>query len=211
MVNTIPPAVVDRPKTSKIKYDYNIKQAKELLKKAGFPDGEGLSVLNLDMRGADSISRQMGDYFTQQFGAIGVKLNVIYNSFPAYLEKAKQGNLQVSYGGWSMDYPDGENVYQILYGPNKSPGPNEANFDHPEFNKLYEQIATMDPGAKRAAIYQQMDDLVQEEVPWALIYYFTNYYLSNAWLKNFRSSDLINNKYKYLRIDTETKARYQKK
>lgn len=211
MVNTIPPGVLDRPKTSKIKYDFNLQHAKELLKKAGFPDGKDLPVLNFDMRGADSLNRQMGEFFTQQFGEIGVKLNVIYNTFPAYLEKAKQGNLQVSYGGWQMDYPDGENVYQILYGPNKSPGPNEANFDHAEFNKLYEQIAIMEPGSKRAALYQQMDDLIQEEVPWALGYYFTDYYLSNAWLKNFRSSDVIGNKYKYLRIDAETKARYQKK
>jgi ABC-type transport system substrate-binding protein len=127
MVNALPPGLPDRPDDSKIKYDYNPKLAKELLKKAGYPEGKGLPVINFDMRGADSIQRQLGDFFERQLGAVGIKINVIYNTFPAYLEKAKIGNLQLSYGGWSLDYPDPENIYQLLYGPNKAPGPNDAN------------------------------------------------------------------------------------
>jgi oligopeptide transport system substrate-binding protein len=204
----LPPGIVDRPKDTKIKYDFDLTRAKELLKKAGFPDGNGLPVLNFDLRGADSEARQMGDFFTEAWGKIGVKLNPIYNTFPAYLEKAKKGNLQISYGGWSMDYPDSENVYQLLYGPNKAPGPNDANYQNPEMDRLYEQLAAADPGPAHAALIQKADDILQEEAPWALLHYQTVYYLTQPWILNFRGSEIISNKYKYLRVNIDVKKRY---
>ena len=208
MVNAIPPGILDRPKTSQIKYDFNLARAKELLKKAGFPNGEGLPVLKFDLRGAATTDRQLGDFIAQQYGQIGVKVEVIPNTFPGFLEKMKQGNLQVSFGGWSMDYPDAENIFQLLYGPNQAPGPGEANYDNPEFNKIYEKIDVMPSGPKRAALIQKLDDILQEDCPWALGYYEASYDLSQPWFMNYRGSDIILNKYKYYRIDHEIRKRY---
>lgn len=204
----LPPGVVDRPEGTAIKYDFDVEHAKALLAKAGFPNGNGLPALNFDLRGADTLSRQMGDFFTQQWARIGVKTNVIANTFPAYLEKQKKGNLQLSYGGWGMDYPDAENVYQLLYGPNKAPGPAEANFDNPAMNQLYEQLATLSPGPTHAAAIKKADDILQEEAPWALLYYHAAYYLTQPWILNYRASEIIENKYKYLRVNTDVKKRY---
>jgi oligopeptide transport system substrate-binding protein len=208
MVNAVPPGISDRPKTNQIKYDFNLAQAKELLKKAGFPNGEGLSVLKFDLRGASTTDRQLGDFIVQQFGQIGVKVDVIPNTFPAFLEKMKQGNHQMSFGSWSMDYPDAENIYQLLYGPNASPGPGEVNYANPVFDKLYYQIDMMESGAARTALVQKMDDILQEDCPWALGYYEASYDLSQPWFMNYRSSDIILNKYKYYRVNKEIKKRY---
>ncbi len=208
MVNAIPPGIADRPQVNKIKYDFNLTLAKEYLKKAGYPDGQGLPPIQFDLRGASTTDRQLGDFIVQQWSQIGVKTDVIPNTFPAYLEKQKQGNLQVSFGGWSMDYPDAENIYQLLYGSNQSPGPGDANFDHAEFNKLYEQMAVLDPGPKKARLIQKMEEILQEECPWALGYYEASYDLSQPWFMNYRSSDLILNKYKYYRVSKEIKKRY---
>ena len=210
MVSAVPPGIEDRPKTQQIKFDYNLERAKELLVKAGFPGGKGLPKLRFDLRGASSTDRQFGEFITQQFDKIGVKLEVISNTFPAFLEKAKQGDLQISSGGWSMDFPDADNIYQLLYGPNASPGPNESNFNHVEFNELYEQAETLKPGMKRAQIIQKMDDLMQEECPWVLGYYEAEYDLSHPWIKNYRANKLILNKVKYYKIDAELKKRYLK-
>ncbi len=207
MVNCIPPGILDRPKTAVIKYDFDLGKAKELLKKAGYPEAKGLPVINFDMRGAATLDRQIGEFIENQVGAVGIKLNVTYNTFPAYLEKIKQGNIQATLGGWTMDYPDAENVYQLAYGPNKAPGPNDSNFDNPEFNKLYERIAVMESSVERAALVQKMDDLIQEESPWAMGYYLAEYKIFHPWVKNFRASSMLANKYKYMRIDLEAKKK----
>lgn len=208
MTTILPPGIPDRPRDLKLKYDFDVARAKELLKKAGYPDGQGLPPISFDLRGADTVNRQIGDFMQNQWSAIGVKINVVPNTFPAYLEKMKQGLLQVSYGGWTMDYPDGENDYQLLYGPNRSPGPNDSNYSNPEFDKLYDQMAVMESGPKRAAIVQRMEDIILEDCPWANGYFEANYKLSQPWLLNYRNSDIAQNRYKYLRINREVKKRY---
>ena len=197
-----PPGLLDRVDNAKMKYDFNIQKGKELLAKAGFPDGKGLPVINFDFRGADTKNRQLGEFFVQQFGAIGIQVNPILNTFPAYLEKAKQGNLQIAYGGWNFDYPDVENGYQLLYGPNKAPGPNDSNWENPQFDAIYKKLATMPAGAPgRKELVKQADDLIQEESPWAFGYYMKMYRLVQPRVKNFRVAYVIQNKFKYLRID----------
>jgi len=203
-----PPGLTDRIENAKIKYDYDLAKGKELLAKAGYPDGQGLPVLNFDFRGADTRNRQLGEFFVQQLGALGIKINPILNTFPAYLEKAKQGNLQISYGGWTFDYPDVENGYQLLYGPNKSPGPNDANWENAQFDGYYKKIATLPAGAQgRKEFVKQADDLVQEECPWAFGYFMRTYRLSQARVKNYRVAEVIQNKYKYLRLDNQAEKK----
>jgi oligopeptide transport system substrate-binding protein len=203
-----PPGIADREDNAKLKYDFDLPRAKELLAKAGYPEGKGLPTLNFDFRGADTLNRQYGEFFVQQLGAIGIKINPILNTFPAYLEKAKQGNLQISYGGWTFDYPDVENGYQLLYSANKSPGPNDANYENAQFDALYKKIATTPAGSKgRKEWVKQIDDLVQEEAPWAYGYYMRTYRLTQGRVKNFRVAEVIGNKYKYLRIDNGTEKK----
>jgi ABC-type transport system substrate-binding protein len=187
-----------------------VAKAKELLKKAGYPEGKGLPVINFDMRRSDSTSRQMGEFFTKQFAEIGVKVNMVYNTFPAFLEKQKQGALQMSYGGWQLDYPDVENAYMMFYGPNKSPGANSSFFDHPVYNKLYEKFSTMEPGAARQKLVDEMEEIIQEETPWALGYYRDDYNLYQGWVKNFHYVGFINDKWKYLSLDLEAKKQLKK-
>jgi ABC-type transport system substrate-binding protein len=204
----LPPGIADRPTETTIKYDYNPERAKELLAKAGFKDGRGLPELRMDMRGADTFNRRLGEFFKDQFARVGLRLRVIYNTFPVYIDKLRKADLQISYSGWGMDYPDAENVYQLLYGRNVPPGSNDSCFDHPEMNKLYQQMSRMDAGAPRAKLIARMDEILQEEMPWALGYYHADYHLIQPWLLNYRGIEIIANKYKYVRVNREAKQRY---
>lgn len=210
MTTLLPPGLGDRPKVDRFKFDHDVKKAQDLLTKAGYPGGQGLPVLHFDLRGMSSTNRQLGEFMTQQWARLGLKIEVIPNTFPAFLEKAKQGRLQIYYGGWSLDYPDAENVYQLLYGKNGSPGPNDSQFDHPEFNRLYEQMAVLEPGPKRAVLVRRMDEIAQEESPWAWGYFESVYSVSHPWLLNYRADDMIYTKFKYVRIDPELKKRYKR-
>ena len=196
-----PPGVADRAEMKSIKYDFDLTRAKALMEKAGYPEGKGLPTLNFDFQGQDTQSTQLGEFFVQQLGAIGVKINPIPNSFPDYLEKVKQGKLQIFLSAWYFDYPDVESGYQLLYGPNRSPGPNDSNYSNPKFDEIYKKMATLPAGTQgRKESVKQLEEIVQEDVPWAYGYYLKEYRLHQPWLKNLRAAELIQNKYKYLRI-----------
>jgi oligopeptide transport system substrate-binding protein len=210
MTSVIPAGIADRVKNPVLKYDYDLARAKELMKKAGFPEGKGLPVITFDMRGADSVSRQMGEFFTDEFAQIGVKLNVVYNTFPAYIEKQNKGQLQLSYGGWILDYPDVENGYQQLWANRDAPIINSSLYDNPKYSALYEKMATMDPGPARAALVQQMEDIIQEDVPWAYGFYRNDYVLVQPWVRNFRASFFTRDGYKYYGLDLDLKKKMAK-
>jgi oligopeptide transport system substrate-binding protein len=65
--------------------------------------------------------------------------------------------------GWGLDYPDAENTLQLFYGPNGSPGSNDANYANPEYDALFEQAAVMAPSAERTAIYRQMNQILVDD------------------------------------------------
>jgi len=65
--------------------------------------------------------------------------------------------------GWTMDYPDAENTMQLFYGPNSSPGSNSANYNNPEFNRLYRASATMPPSPMRTSMYRSMNRILLED------------------------------------------------
>jgi oligopeptide transport system substrate-binding protein len=195
-----PPGISDRAKNGQLKYGYDLARAKSLMVKAGHPNGVGLPILRFDFRGANEQFEKLGRFFEAQLKEIGIKIEVRLNTFPAYLEKAKNGNLQIFLDGWSLDYPDIENMLQLLYGGNLPPGSNRSNFKNAEYDRFYKKLTTMQPGPARQALVEKMEAIVQEEAPWAYGYYQRKYKLFQPWVKNFHSAELVPNTYKYLSV-----------
>lgn len=196
-----PPGIPGYDANTKLPYAYDVNLAKEFLKKAGFPDGKGLPTLRFDVRGSDTRRRQMGEFIQQELRALNINVEVIINTFPAFIEKAQRGQLQFWQGGWVLDYPDAENVLQLLATQNLPPGQNYNNFSNPEFDKYFNEASIMEDGPKKFELMKKMETIVNSELPWAMQYYSRNFILSHEHLKNFMYSDIIYNNLKYLKLD----------
>jgi oligopeptide transport system substrate-binding protein len=190
--------------------DFNPAMAKEYLAKAGYPGGKGLPVIKYDLRGPSTTARQQAEYFKKLLADIGVNIDIVVNTFPAYLEKEKNGNLQFFMGGWNADYPDAENFLFLLSSKNVAPGPNASNYINPAFDKLYEQMAKMTPSKERSAIIRKAEEIVFNDGVWSMLYYPVRFNLYHGWLKNFRPNAQILNDVKYLDIDEAKKKELQK-
>lgn len=195
-----PPGINGYNPSNQLPYSYNIKKAKELLTQAGFPNGKGLPTLVYDTRSDSTTARQTAEFFKGELAKIGIDIQISINTFPAFLEKARQGKLQLWKGGWAMDYPDAENILQLLITKNHPPGPNATNFSDTTFDKYFERLKVMPNGKEKSLIMQKMESIINEEVPWGMLYYNRSYTLYHQHLKNYRQSDLITNYMKYLSI-----------
>jgi len=191
--------------------DYNVEEAKKYLAKAGYPGGKGLPTIKYDLRGASTDVKQQAEFIKQALGAIGVNVEIVVNTFPAYLEKEKNGNLQFFMGGWVADYPDAENFLMLLYSKNVSPGPNASNYVNPDFDKIYEKVAAMSPSPERTALIKKAEDIAFTDGVWSMNYYPIQYDLSHGWVKNFRPNSLILNEDKYYDVDPEKRREMRKK
>ncbi|MGE0762394.1 MAG: ABC transporter substrate-binding protein [Bdellovibrionales bacterium] len=202
----IPPDVDGYDANYKNPYkEYNISKAKELLSKAGFPEGKGAPEIEYSTT-SSSTARQMAEYFKQNMEAIGLKVKIDSTSWPQFTTKIREKKAQVWGIAWMADYPDAENFLQLLYGQNVSPGPNGSNYKSKEFDALYEKASKLPPGNERTKIYQQMRDIAARDLPWIPNAHRLGYITYHSWLKNFKYHSIINDYLKYLRVDTKARG-----
>ncbi len=195
-----PPGLPGYSPSTELPYKYDLTLAKEYLVKAGYPNGKGLPPITFDVRGTDTRKRQMGEFIQQELRNLGMEITVRINSFPAFLEKSRSGELQFWQGGWVLDYPDAENVLQLLTTANLPPGPNSSQYSNAKYDKLFEELKGLDDGPHKSNLMAQMEVLVNNDLPWVMQYYSRNYILYHDYFKNFRYSDIIYNNLKYIKI-----------
>jgi oligopeptide transport system substrate-binding protein len=198
----IPPGLAGYDEKMKNPYKvYSVEKAKALLAKAGFPEGKGLAPLEY-LALSDTTARQMTEYFQKEMAAIGIQVKVQTFSWPEFQQSLKNKKGQVWSFAWGADYPDAENFLQLFYSKNGSPGPNDANYSNPEFDKLYEKSLTLNDSPERTALYQKMAGIVVEDEPWAFGTHRVTYGLTHPWLKNYKPHEFNHGMSKYYRIDT---------
>lgn len=207
----IPPGVEGYDTGFKNPYkQFNVEKAKELLKKAGYPDGKGLPEFEYNATSSSS-DRQIGEYFQQHMAAIGIRVRIQQSSWSQFIERLKERKAQIYGLAWSADYPDAENFLQLLYGPNESPGSNNSNYHSKEYDRLYDEAAKLPPGTARTAIYKKMRDVFVQDMPWIPDANRLRYQLYHGWIHNFKPHLTILNFPKYIRVDLEKKKELKEK
>jgi ABC-type oligopeptide transport system substrate-binding subunit len=122
-----------------------------------------------------------------------------------FQDKVRKGKHQVFWLGWLADYPDAENFLFLLYGPNgktRSDGENTANYENPEYDKLFAQLKFMDDGAEKQALIDKMVRIAQDDAPWSFGYFPFSSAAMQHWLHNARPTVLIRDPGRYYKLDT---------
>lgn len=183
----------------------NVAKAKELLAKAGYPNGEGLPPLEM-LSTSSSTDRQINEYMEKQFGQIGVKFNNNEGSWPQFQDAIKNRKGQVWSFTWGADYPDAEDFLQLFYSKNASPGGNDSNYANPDYDKLYDKALTLPDGPQRTAIYQEMEKMVNEDCAWIPFAHRVWHVLEHNWIHGYKYSDVISNRWKYVGVDAAART-----
>ncbi len=186
----------------KVKNPYkgqDLERAKKLLAEAGYPGGQGLGELQ-ECGSEDARSMEQSAFFIKNAERIGVKIRYEAMRFAELSKKLKEKRCQIMSLAWGGDWPDAQNFVQLAYGPNKSPGSNNFNYDKPEVNKLYEKAQPMQPGPTRDAIYQQINKILLEDQPFHGSMARTRDYLIPFDTLNFKPEEMLHSHAKYMRM-----------
>ena len=201
--------VEGKPKRKSIAY------ARQLLAEAGYPGGRDAAtgkplLVYLDTTATGLGSKSRVDWLQKQFQKIDVQLVVRATDWNRFQDKIRKGNAQLFFFGWNADYPDPENFLFLLYGPHsrtKGEGENAANYDNPDYDRLFERMKNMDNGPERQAIIDQMVQILRRDAPWIFGYHPKDFVLAHAWTYNRKPNQMANNALKYQRIDPALRER----
>lgn len=185
---------------------HDLKKAKELLAKAGYPDGKGLpELIYLSLAGTSN--RQIREFEIKCLSEIGVKVKLETSTWPEFQEKIKTRQGHIWGFAWSADYPDAENFVQLFYSKNRSPGPNDSGYNNPAYDALYEKSLTLPPGKERTEIYKRLNRMIVEDVPSVPGAHRISVVLVQPWVKNVINAEFDHAIAKYFRVDGEEKAK----
>ncbi len=182
----VPPDIVGHGAGSLTHQRFDAEEAREVLRKAGFRVEQRLTKwrtldenarqvsISLLLRSKNSDATRYAMMLAQFAEQAGIKLECEALTFAEFLKKQEEGKGQAYDSGWVMDYPDAQNVLQLLYGPYKPPGINAASFENAEYDKCYEELAGLSDQdekqrARKQTLIKRMTEIVDEEAPWVLL------------------------------------------
>jgi len=211
----LPPNVLgyDPDYRSPVAYDPALANA--LLDKYGYdkrdPDGfrrqpNGAN-LTLQMSSEATVSGRLRDEFWRKcLNAIGLRVVFKSDKKTEIIKASRLGKVQMFESNWVADFPDGENFYQLLYGPNAGRA-NYARFNLPAYNERYEQARLLSDGPARQKLYFEMNQLIHAYNPWVPLTQVLSADIRQPWLKNYKRHPVELTQWRYLDVDVAERAR----
>jgi ABC-type oligopeptide transport system substrate-binding subunit len=165
----VPPGVFGHRDNPKL-LTYDPKAARELIAKAGYPEGKGLPEFTITFREArpdiQLVAAQVASDLKKNLN-MNVKLQTM--EWRSYLEKHNKSAIPFLHMRWAADYLDAENFLSTLlasYGPE-----NKLNYKNPAYDALTAKADVSLDEAERQKLYGEAEDLVLDDAPFIPIYF----------------------------------------
>ncbi|MBD9373038.1 ABC transporter substrate-binding protein [Rhizobium sp. ARZ01] len=170
-------------------YTKDVAKAKELLAKAGYPDG---FTVTMDVRNTQPVAG-IAESIQQTLAEAGVKLEIIPGDGKQTLTKYRARTHDIYIGVWGMDYFDPNSNAETFTSntDNSDEGKNKTlawrnTWDVPELTKETQAALLEKDSAKRADMYKGLQKAVLETSPFVVIFQQTEVAATRANLKDFK-------------------------
>ncbi|WP_313032861.1 ABC transporter substrate-binding protein [Massilia alkalitolerans] len=168
------------------------------------PDGKPLT---LTMHSEATVGGRLRDELWRKcLNAIGLRVVFKSDKKTEIIKASRLGTVQMFESNWIADFPDGDNFYQLLYGPNAGRA-NYARFNLPAYNQRYEQARLLGDGPARQKLYFEMNQLIHAYNPWVPLTQVLSGDLRHPWLKNYKRHPVEFTTWRYLDVDVAQRAR----
>lgn len=158
-----------QPTAYKVKgYKTAIPLAQQLLKEAGYENGENFPVLTIivnDKKGSDK-HKLVAAIVKQLKRNLNIQVKIKLVDLATRNQLVENGTAAIWLSGWVADYPDGENFMGLFVGnthQQKSKFVNPFNYYNPDFNNYFVQANGEKTNNKHAYYLQKCDQLLIDD------------------------------------------------
>ena len=211
----LPPNVLGHDPAYRSPVGYNPVLANALLDRFGYgkrdPDGFRRSPdgkpLTLTMHSEATVGGRLRDeLWRKNLTAIGLRVVFRSDKKTEIIKASRLGKVQMFESNWIADFPDGDNFYQLLYGPNSGRA-NYSRFNLPAYNERYEQARQLADSPERQRLYFEMNQLIHAYNPWVPLTHPISADIRHPWLKNYKRHPVEFTPWRYLQLDLAQRGR----
>jgi len=211
----LPPNVLGYDPAYRSPVPYDPALANALLDRYGYDrrDADGMrrapggKALTLTMHSEATVGGRLRDELWRKcLNAIGLRVVFRSDKKTEIIKASRLGTVQMFESNWIADFPDGDNFYQLLYGPNAGRA-NYARFDLPAYNARYQQARQLTDGPERNKLYFEMNQLLHAYNPWVPLTHVLSGDLRHPWLKNYKRHPVEFTTWRYLDVDVAQRSR----
>ncbi len=170
-------------------YPYDPGKARKLLKEAGYPEGRGLSPIEIwTVSKAESVKSELQEY-KRYLSKVGIHLVIkVAKNWKEFIKRINEKQAPMFYAAWYADFPDPDNFLYVL--SHSKSRTNRMGYNNPEVDKLLEQARGELDYMKRVEQYREIEKIVINDA--ALICQHVNSfnYVFQPWVKGVKMSHL---------------------
>lgn len=179
---------------------YDLEGAKQLLAESKYGGPDGLPRVTISEIGggatAGSDTQAMIEMWKDN---LGVEVEIEQTEEATFWQDLDKGQYQMFTAGWIMDYPDPEDVIDILFYSKSRQ--NSARYSNPEVDALLLQARTEQDVAARMALYQQAEQMILDDAAWIPLYYGRDHVLVKPYVKGYLLSPMVIPKLRYVTLE----------
>ena len=176
----------------------DVAAARNLLTKAGFPEGKGLPPIEL-LYNSDEGHRVIAEALQQMWKKnLGIDIQLTNQEWKVYLDAQRQLEYQICRAGWIADYVD-PNSFLDMWLTNG--GNNETGWSNPQYDRLIAEANRIGNQGSRYATFQQAESILLDEMPVLPIYFYTSKFLIQPSVKGWYPTILNHHPFKYVYLE----------